>query len=152
EGDWEQGPIPQATSPTQTSTVLSGPRTLLVFTSQQVWCCDNSGLADALGYPSGNVYAIGPDGKTRPFLFKPFDLWPAEAALNRSLDLLAIAMYPRNSNSPTVVVADTAGTLMARFPGKSRFRWSSDGSRLALIGDNLIVWDRHKGIVAKIPV
>jgi hypothetical protein len=155
EGDWERGSLPTGGSPamardTRRTRTPYARGAVFAFTAQQIWCCDNSRLATALGYRTGTVYVLGADGRSRELLSNPDGLWPSEAALNRSADLVGITAS--GGDGITALVADTSGAIVARFPGRSRFRWSPDGSHLALIGSDLLIWSRREGNVRSIPL
>ena len=156
EGDWEQGPVPTQTSPWPERRSIPSPRRVspvLAFTAYQIRCCDNGRFAVPPGYHFGPVYTVGSDGQTRVLLHRPSGYWPSEAALNRTGDLIAIAGRTNDSDQRTAVfVADTSGAIVETFADKVRFRWDRDGTRLALIGKDVAVWDRWKGVTSRLSI
>ena len=153
DSDWERGPVPKQPYPwKERGPVVSGPaRPVLAFTMDQIRCCDNGRFPIALGYHPGLVYTVWPDGQTRLLPRHPSGYWASEAALNRTGDLIAITCVTGDSERrPSVLVADTSGAIVETFSGKARFRWNRDGTRLALIGKDVTIWDRRKGVTSKI--
>lgn len=155
DNDWRRDPPPATPPPDASASAKRLPHSpgrglLCAFTMHAVWGGDNGRLAVALGYRSGPVYVMGSDGRTRELVDRPDGFWPYQAMLNRSADLVAILGHASDPGPVAVLVADSSGAVLTRFPGRSRFRWSRDGSRLALVGGDLLVWDRRKGEVRTI--
>jgi hypothetical protein len=108
----------------------------------------------ALGYHPGLVYTVEAGGRIRALPNNPPDYWASEAELNSTSDLIAIAGVTGDSErKPSIFVMNTSGAVVEHFKDRARFRWSRDGTRLALTGSaNVAIWDRRKGLISNVPV
>jgi hypothetical protein len=157
DGDWDRGPVPKqpyARAERRVTPAREPHRPVLAFTTDQIRCCDNAMFVAALGYHPGLVYMVEAGGRLRALPNNPPDYWASEAELNRTADLIAIAGVTGDSErTPSIFVMNTSGAVVEHFKDRARFRWSRDGTRLALIGSaNVAIWDRRKGLICNVPV
>lgn len=156
DGDWDRGPVPKQPYPWAERRVTPARephRPVLAFTTDQIRCCDNGMFVAALGYHPGLVYTVEAGGRLRALPNNPPDYWASGAELNSTSDLIAIAGVTGDSErKPSIFVMNTSGAVVEHFKDRARFRWSRDGTRLALIGSaNVAIWDRRKGLISNVP-
>jgi hypothetical protein len=142
---------------------------IAAFTSNQVWGFDMGQTISHLGLKPMSVYLLRPSS-CRPTLLPTPDwccMYEAELAPQRDRIAYSVirAGAPRMVDDPSsfyVIVSDTAGRELARFPGARRLRWSPDGSRLALAyakhdtnwswtPDRMGIWQRSDGTLERLP-
>jgi hypothetical protein len=136
---------------------------IAAFTANQYWSTDNGGSVARLGWPHQAVLLVRASSPRPTFMHVPDRCYIYEAALSPDRDRIAYSRIDwggdRFGNDPSrwgVTVTDTSGRELATFPGARRFRWSPDGTRLALAiahhdtnwswtADAIEVWRRADG-------